>query len=95
MVQVEKRRVTRTGSGLTICLPHKFTKEHRLQPGDQIVVVYNGFLQVIPIRTLQKEGRRIVKDEAVIATIKEGEVEEFAQGKEKDASNSSKPRRHT
>jgi antitoxin component of MazEF toxin-antitoxin module len=44
------RKVTRTGAGLSISLPQEFVREHGLQPGDEIVVAYNGVLQAIPIK---------------------------------------------
>jgi len=52
MALVKKRRVTRTGSSLTVTLPEEFVKAHGLQAGDEVAVLADHWLQVVPYKPI-------------------------------------------
>ena len=52
MTLVKKRKVTRTGSSLTVTLPEEFVKAYDLQAGDEVAVVADHWLQVVPYKRI-------------------------------------------
>ena len=40
-VKVSKRRIFKSGDSIVVTLPVDWVKENGLQPGDEVVVVYN------------------------------------------------------
>jgi len=52
-MEVKKAKVHTTGSSLTITLPDKFVKEHNIRKGDEIAVIFDSFLQIVPHNLLE------------------------------------------
>lgn len=53
MASVTKRRITRTGTSLTITLPSEFVRQHKLKAGDEVSVLYDDWLQVVPFKPIE------------------------------------------
>ena len=43
-----KRKLAKRGNGVVITLPHSWLKEHKLGPGDKIVIIKGHNLTIIP-----------------------------------------------
>jgi len=56
-MEVKKAKVHTTGSSLIITLPNKFVKEHNIRKGDEIAVIFDSFLQIVP-HSLPKEKEK-------------------------------------
>ncbi|RLI76538.1 hypothetical protein DRP04_12540 [Archaeoglobales archaeon] len=49
-VLVGIRRVVRLGNSLCITLPEEWVKKHRIEPGDDLAVVGNTILKIVPVK---------------------------------------------
>jgi antitoxin component of MazEF toxin-antitoxin module len=65
--RIEIRKVFRVGKSLVFAIPPEFVKEHNLKPGQQVALVYNGYLKAKPVKKGLKKTFSIY--------VKEGENE--------------------
>ena len=67
MLKVKKRKVTRTGTSLTITLPPEFVKAYDIQQGDEVGVLADHWLQVIPYKQVYPQKEMEVSKEMIKA----------------------------
>lgn len=48
-ITVQKRRVHRIGGSLMIVLPPEFTEAHNIKEGDELPVLANHILKIVPM----------------------------------------------
>lgn len=51
-------KVHTNGASLIIILPQKFVRRHGIKKGDEVGILYDGFLQVIPHKDLANEEKK-------------------------------------
>ena len=59
-MKAKTRSVIQLGTTLAITLPVEFVREHRIKAGDQVAVISDDWLQVVPHRRIKlgKEAKR-------------------------------------
>ena len=65
-MQQKKGKVHGIGSSLLITLPREFVKENKIKKGDEVGILADHWLQVVPFRRVDEE---VVKDTSIKAAI--------------------------
>ena len=48
MIKTKIGKAHRVGGSLMVTLPDDFVKEHNIKSGDEVVVAFDSFLQIVP-----------------------------------------------